>query len=239
VSGNTVTFVAPGDCNVAADQSGNATYADAPQATQSITVAKRSQTITFTPVLPAESLIGSRLTVGATGGASGNSVTIAVLTPATCALNGSTLTLTSVGACTLAADQAGNATYDAAPQKTVTVGVRWPFSFVGLSAPPTLNHGNAGASIGVTFSLGGNRGLPVMIATSPTVAAYACGTTPPQAGSGSSTRTPGNSAGATYSGTTGNYTYTWKSDKALAKRCVQVSVTLRDGSIHTLLFQLA
>jgi len=34
------------------------------------------------------------------------------------------------------------------------------------------------------------------------------------------------------------YTYTWKSDKAPGKSCVQLSVALRDGSIHTRLFQL-
>jgi len=123
-------------------------------------------------------------------------VTISVLTPATCTLSAGTLTLTSVGACTLAADQAGNAVYEAAPQATATVGVRCPFSFVGLAAPPTLNDAHAGAAITVTFSLGGNRGLP-------------------------------------------NYTYTWKSDRALGDRgCVQFSMALRDGSIDTLEFQL-
>ena len=64
VSGSMVTFVAAGGCSVAGDQAGNATYADATQATQSITVAKRPQRITFAPALPAESLIGSQLTVG-------------------------------------------------------------------------------------------------------------------------------------------------------------------------------
>ena len=89
----------------------------------------------------------------------------------------------------------------------------------------------------MTFSLGGNRGLPVMLATSPTAATYACGTTPPQAGSGTSVRTTANNAGATYNEKTGNYTYTWKVDKAL-KGCVQLSLSMRDGSIDTLLFQL-
>ena len=162
-----------------------------------------------------------------------------MLTPATCTLNGGTLSLTSVGACTVAADQAGNTTYDAAPQKTATIAVQWPFTgFVGLVAPPSLNHANAGASIAVSFSLGGNRGLPVIMATSPTAQAYACGTTPPTPGAGASVRGPGTNGGAVYSTTTGLYTYTWKSDKALAKNCVELSVRLIDGSVHAVLFQL-
>jgi hypothetical protein len=236
-SGNVLTLVGAGTCIFVGIQAGNADYDESPQTRQSFTVSKRPQTITFTPALPAESPIGSQLTVGPTGGGSGNPVTISLQTPATCTLSAGKLTLTSVGDCILAADQAGNATYDAAPQKTVTIGVRWPFSFVGLAAAPAVNTGRTGGSIAVTFSLGGNRGLPVMFATSPTVAAYACGTTPPQPGSGTSVRTVANNAGATYSEKTGSYTYTWKVDKAL-KGCVQLSLSMRDGSIHTLLFQL-
>lgn len=236
-SGNTLTLIGAGTCTFTGNQAGNANYDEAPQARQSFTVSKRPQAITFTPALPAESPIGSQLTVAATGGGSLNPVTVSVLTPTTCALSAGKLTLTSVGDCMLSADQAGNGTYDAAPQKTGTVGVRWPFSFVGLASPPAVNTGKTGGSIAVTFSLGGNRGLPVMLATSPTAATYVCGTTPPQAGSGTSVRTVANNAGATYSEKTGSYTYTWKVDKAL-KGCVQLSLSMRDGSIHTLLFQL-
>ena len=236
-SGNKLTLIGAGTCTFVGIQAGNAYYDESPQTPQSFTVSKRPQAITFTPALPAESPIGSQVTVVPTGGGSGNPVTISVQTPATCTLSAGKLSLTSVGDCMLAADQAGNATYDAAPQKTVTIGVRWPFSFVGLNNPPTVNNGKIGGSIAVTFSLGGNRGLPVMLATSPTVAAYACGTTPPQPGSGTSVRTVANNAGATYNEKTGTYTYTWKVDKAL-KGCVQLSLSMRDGSIRTLLFQL-
>jgi hypothetical protein len=36
---------------------------------------------------------------------------------------------------------------------------------------------------------------------------------------------------------TGLYAYTWKTEKAWAKRCVQPGVQLIDGSAHTALFQ--
>src|SRR5439155_1671606 len=47
VSGSTVTFVGAGTCTVTANQTGNVNYAAAPQATQSFTVAKADQTISF------------------------------------------------------------------------------------------------------------------------------------------------------------------------------------------------
>jgi hypothetical protein len=237
LAGSTVTFIAAANCVVAANQAGNDVYEAAPQATRTVAVVRRPQTIAFAPAFPAERVLGTQLTIGATGGASGNPIVFSVLTPATCTLSGTTLSLTSVGACTVAADQAGNAAYNAAPRVTATVGMRWPFTgFVGLLAPPSLNSANAGASIPVTFSLAGNRGLPVIAANSPTSMAYTCGTTPPAPGIGSTVRGPGK-IGAEYSATTGLYTYMWKSDKSLAGKCVQFSLQLLDGSVRTLLFQ--
>ncbi|MEZ5464677.1 MAG: FG-GAP-like repeat-containing protein [Lysobacteraceae bacterium] len=55
--------------------------------------------------------------VAATGGASGNPVTFASLTPVVCSTSGSdgsTITLNAIGTCTLRASQAGNAGYTAA-----------------------------------------------------------------------------------------------------------------------------
>ena len=47
VSGNTVTIVAVGTCNIQASQAGDATYAAAPNVSRGFAVAKASQTITF------------------------------------------------------------------------------------------------------------------------------------------------------------------------------------------------
>src|SRR5207249_2031960 len=47
VSGNTLTATAAGSCDVAADQGGDANYNPAPQVTQTATVDKSNQTITF------------------------------------------------------------------------------------------------------------------------------------------------------------------------------------------------
>jgi len=233
VAGNTVSFVAVGTCTVAADQAGAVNYHAAPQVTQAITVVRRPQTLSFT--LPSTGVMGSPLTLSATGGGSGNPVTFTALTPSTCTLSGNQLSLTSAGTCTVAADQAGNTAYDAAPRVTASVAVRWPFTgFVGLLAPPAVNGSiKAGSTVRMTFSLGGNRGTSVL-AGSPTVAVYQCKSTPlPTPGAGSP-----NVGTLDYNATTQEYTYNYVTLKSRAsKTCVQFSLMLADGSIHTALFQ--
>src|SRR5438132_3721447 len=47
VSSTTVTIIAAGTCTVQASQAGNATYAPAPNVSQTFTIAKANQTISF------------------------------------------------------------------------------------------------------------------------------------------------------------------------------------------------
>ncbi len=67
---------------------------------------------------------GGTGTVSATGGVSGNAVTFTSTTPSVCTVSGTTVTPVAAGTCTIAANQAGNATYSAATQVTqdITVG---------------------------------------------------------------------------------------------------------------------
>ena len=80
-----------------------------------------SQAITFGSAPPVS--VGGTGTVSATGGASGNPVTFTSTTPGICKVSGSTVTGVSAGACTIAANQAGNANYNAASQATQTFSV--------------------------------------------------------------------------------------------------------------------
>ena len=114
ISGNTVTGITVGTCTITGDHHGNANYYAAPQATQSFPVGKGSQAIVFgaAPTLA----VGAPAAVNATGGASGNPVTFSSTTMSVCTTSGSTVTGVTVGVCTIAADQAGNANYFAAPQ---------------------------------------------------------------------------------------------------------------------------
>jgi hypothetical protein len=127
-NGSTVTGVAAGSCIIAANQAGNDHYNPAPQVTLPFSIGKITQAITFGP-LPVL-FVGETATVSATGGASGNPVTFASTTTAVCTTggtNGSSVTGVATGSCIIAANQTGNARYNAAPQVTksfnVTVGL--------------------------------------------------------------------------------------------------------------------
>ena len=156
VAGSTVTGVGAGTCTIAANQAGTSNYTAAPQVTQSFSIGQGSQSITF-GVAPTIRVASSGV-VSATGGASGNPVVFTSSTPNTCAVsgsNGATVTGVAVGTCTIAANQAGNANYTAAPQQTqsFTIGAA-----AQLSVGGTLN-GYVGS--GLVLRLNGATDLPV------------------------------------------------------------------------------
>jgi hypothetical protein len=119
IAGKTVSFTAVGTCMIDANQAGNATYAAAPQAQQSFSVGKGSQTISFTSTAPGGASVGgSTYTVAATA-TSGLAVsfTIDAASSSVCSIAGKTVSFTAVGTCTIDANQAGNSNWNAAPQQ--------------------------------------------------------------------------------------------------------------------------
>jgi hypothetical protein len=114
VSGASVSSIAAGPCMVAADQPGDGAYwLPAARQVQSFTVSLLAQTISFaTP--PDEPLSAGSLSLSATA-SSGLVVAFSSQTNAVCTVSGAQVTLVSAGTCTVAAAQAGNATYAAAP----------------------------------------------------------------------------------------------------------------------------
>jgi hypothetical protein len=108
---------------------GNYTAATATTATFSVTQA--TQAIKFTPTTPITYGVGS-VTLSATGGASGNPVTFALVSgPAT--LSGSTLGITGAGSIVVTASQAGNTNYAAATPVTATIVVNAAPAAVALT----------------------------------------------------------------------------------------------------------
>ena len=91
LSGNTVTIVAVGTCNVQASQAGDATYAAAPNVSRGFAVAKASQAITF-GALSNRPLGTAPFTVGATA-SSGLAITFTSLTTPVCTVSGNTVTI--------------------------------------------------------------------------------------------------------------------------------------------------
>lgn len=116
---------------------------------------------------------------------------------------------------------------------------RRPYDFTGFYSPienlPAVNAAKAGSSIPVKFSLGGDQGLSIFAAGSPSSAPIACGGDTPGADVG--TETAGAST-LSYDPTTDTYTYVWKTEKAWAGTCRVLTVALNDGSSRSAQFYL-
>jgi hypothetical protein len=136
VSGNVVHLTGAGTCTITASQGGDATYAPAPDVSQSFAIARKSQTISFA-ALPAKTYGDPDFPVSATA-TSGLPVSFAAA--GNCTVSGSTVHLTSEGSCTITASQAGNANYNAAADV--------PQSFTINPAPP-------GTPLNITSSVQG------------------------------------------------------------------------------------
>ena len=168
VSGRTVTYFMAGPCVIDANQAGNGSYAAAAQVQQTVTVAGKSQSITFTA--PASGTMGGSATLSATGGGSGNPVMFAV-DPAggagVCTLSGRTVTYNNPGSCIIDANQAGNGTYAAAPQVQRTVTVAGGHKNGGQKLAQSISFtAPASGTVGgdpVTLSAIATSGLPVTL----------------------------------------------------------------------------
>ncbi len=124
VSGATATIVAVGSCTLTANQTGNANYAAAAQVTAGVAINKANQTIAF-GALATRTVGDAPFALSATA-SSGLTVTFSSTTGTVCTVSGATATLLTAGACTIAADQAGNANYNAAPQVSQSFTVNAP-----------------------------------------------------------------------------------------------------------------
>jgi hypothetical protein len=164
-SGATFTVTSgTGTCTVMYDQAGSANYNAAPEVTESVTATKAAQAITLATHAPASAVFNTQFTVAATGGGSGNPVTLS--SGGGCSNSGATFTMTSgTTACQVKYDQAGSANYNAAPEvtesvtaqkaaQTITVGSHAPSSAVFGSQFAVAATGGASANP-VAFSSGG------------------------------------------------------------------------------------
>jgi hypothetical protein len=152
-----------------------------------------------------------------------------------CTVSGTTVHITAGGICTLTGTQAGNAVYKSATG-TATIQVRWPFTgfFSPVDNPPVDNVATAGSAIPVKFSLGGNRGLGVLVAGSPTATKFTCGSEPTDLIEELVTAT---ASSFTYDAASGQYKYIWKTPKTYAGLCYQLKFTLVDGSTQVANFK--
>jgi hypothetical protein len=146
ISGNTVTYLTAGDCEVIASQSGNTNYNAASSVSQHITVAKKAQTITF-PQIATQQFGAAAVSLTASA-QSTLQVTYAVDSATTnnsCSVdnNNQTVSLLGAGDCYLTADQAGNDTWSTSAQAamhfTITRGNQ---ASVSITSGSSVVYGN-------------------------------------------------------------------------------------------------
>ncbi len=131
-NGATVTMFTIGTCTLRANQAATASYNAAPQITTTVTIVKGNQTIagvTSTPASPITYTSGGTFTLAGTGGQSGNPIAHTSTTPTICTTGGTygaTVTMLSAGTCTINANQAGNANYQAAAQVAINITISPP-----------------------------------------------------------------------------------------------------------------
>jgi hypothetical protein len=153
-------------CSVMYDQAGNGNYTAAPQVTETVVAeapTKNDQTITVNTHAPGTAIYGSQFTVAAT--APGGPVSFSG--SGSCSNSGATFTMTGAsGTCTVRYDQAGNATYNPAPQVTETVNAAAAFGgFNGPGPKSGLNRPGSTVQVKFTFTNAAGQPLPSAMAS--------------------------------------------------------------------------
>ncbi len=157
VNANTglVTNKSVGTCIIAANQLGSDIFAPAAQATQSLQVLHDPAQVITLGTAPSLTLFGSA-SVSANAN-SGLAVVYSSLTPSVCTVHASTGSVTNIasGTCIIAANQAGNANYNAALQVTQSLTVAaWPGPITVASAPTSVSAtlGSVANAVQVSFN---------------------------------------------------------------------------------------
>ena len=114
-----------------------------------------------------------------------------------------------------------------------------PYNFTGFFAPidnlPSFNEMKAGQAAPVKFSLSGNQGLNIFAPNSPSSVQIPCTGGDP-IDPVEETETAGQSS-LSYDAATDIYKYTWKTENSWKNTCRQLTVTLRDGTVHIAKFK--
>ena len=162
-NGDVVTITGAGACAIAASQPGDANYLPAREVTQTVAIARATQTISFGP-LASRRLADPPFAVSATAS---SGLTVAFAASGPCSVEGGMVSVTGAGVCTITASQGGGGNFDPAPP----VSRAFQISGVILEAhfeggpetftyvdDPFRNSDQAGYASGAWTAAGGYRG---------------------------------------------------------------------------------
>ncbi len=139
-AGARIAFVGVGKCTVLAGQAGDGEYQPASPVEQSFTVAKGTQTITFTSMPPDPAVAaGPSYTLSAVS-SSHLPVSFSSATPTVCTVEEQTAAFLEAGTCTIEASQPGNSDFQPAANA--------PQTFVVQGPPPPKSGGEGSGNAG-------------------------------------------------------------------------------------------
>jgi hypothetical protein len=150
IEGAALTLLSVGTCTIVASQPGDAEYQAAPQVQRSLSVGEGAQFITFTSSPPGASVVGGAPYAVSAVSSSGLAVSFSSATTSVCSVQGTTVSFTLAGTCTVKASQAGSSDYEPAAdvQQSFLVSATpalvaaaptassGAFSFTSATAPP-------------------------------------------------------------------------------------------------------
>jgi hypothetical protein len=193
VSGANVTMLAEGTCTVRASQAGNSLWNAAANVDRSFTISKASQTITFGS-LASRAYSGTPFTVSASS-TSDLTVTIASRTTGVCTVSGTSVTMVSVGTCTLQASQAGNTQFLPAVNVDQSFSVTKASQTITFGSLSGKTYGDANFTVSATSS----ASLTVGFASSTSAVCTVSGTSVSIVAAGTCTITASQDGDALYS----------------------------------------
>jgi uncharacterized repeat protein (TIGR03803 family) len=169
VSGNTVAIVGGGTTIITASQSGNASFNAATSVTQTLTVNKGSQTITFNTL--ADKIVGDAAFSLSATASSGLAITYSSGNTSVATVSGNTVTIVGTGTTIITASQSGNASFNPAPSATQTLTVNKANQTITFNTLADKTVGDAAFNLSATAS----SGLTVSYASSNTTVATISG----------------------------------------------------------------
>jgi hypothetical protein len=127
-----VHLTGAGACTVTASQAGDANYNPAADVSQSFTIAKAEQSITF-PAIPDKTFANPPFNLSATAN---SGLALSYAAAGNCTVSGNTVSLTSIGNCTITASQAGDDNYNPAADVSRTFSITPAVTSLALSVSP-------------------------------------------------------------------------------------------------------
>ena len=195
VSGSTVTIEGAGTATITASQAGNDNYSAALDVSQSLTIEKASQAITF-EALTDKTYGDAAFDLTATGGSSGHAVTFTSSDETVASVSGSTVTIVGAGTATITASQAGNDNYSAALDVQQTLTIEKASQAITFAALADKTYGDADFDLTAT---GGASGHEVTFTSSDETVASISGSTVTIVGAGTATITASQAGNDNYS----------------------------------------